>query len=279
MGPQKILILSSVILAVIGYHRVACANILVIAFFSTQSHKITYMPLIERLGERGHSISVVSPIKPLKEMKNVKEIYTFDSERLLYEEDKFDPFKVKEGGQRMDPSQLINVVFQICNQSYDLPEVQALFKEKFDLIFLQPFLNECVLGLVYRLQVPFVMFTPTSSYSFTVNKIGGHLPPSFTPNFINGYPNEMTFYQRFINFGVVLLVEGFLKFLYEPRMESLYRAKLGQDIPSINEIFKNASLLLSNGHFSLVGAKPHFPDVVDVGGIHSRPVKPLPQVK
>lgn len=61
-------------------------------------------------------------------------------------------------------------------------------------------------------------------------------------------------------------------------MSSLYREKLGQDIPTASEVLGNASLILSNGHFSLARPRPYLPDVIDVGGIHSHPAKPLPKV-
>jgi hypothetical protein len=76
----------------------------------------------------------------------------------------------------------------------------------------------------------------------------------------------MTFLQRFLNFGMTLVIEALLKFYYEPYMTALYREKLGQDdIPTVSEILANASLILSNGHFSLSGPRPYLPDVIDVG--------------
>jgi glucuronosyltransferase len=40
---------------------------------------------------------------------------------------------------------------------------------------------------------------------------------------------------------------------------------------------KNASLVLSNSHFTLNYPRPLLPEVIDVGGMHCRPSKPLPQ--
>lgn len=47
---------------------------------------------------------------------------------------------------------------------------------------------------------------------------------------------------------------------------------------TVSEILGNASLVLSNGHFSITSPKPYYPDFIDVGGIHSRPAKPIPKV-
>jgi len=61
-------------------------------------------------------------------------------------------------------------------------------------------------------------------------------------------------------------------------MEAIYRQKLNDsNIPSVSEIMRNTSLILSNSHVSLMKPKPFLPDIVEVGGMHCRPPKPLPK--
>lgn len=252
------------------------ANILVVAFFSIKSHKLTYLPLIEELGKRGHNITLVTPIKPVKTMKNVKEIFTLDVDK-IFQANQFDAFEAKEKGLVIDVSKILEMVHDTCTMTYDLPHVRALLQEKFDLVILQPYMNDCVLGMIYRLQVPFVLFTPTSVPPSIASQIGGHLPPAITPNVLWGYSLPMTFLQRFKSFGADVMINLFMSLIYEPKVEKIYRDKLGDDIPSLREILGNTSMVLSNGHFSMVAPKPYYPDVVDVGGIHSRPAKPLPK--
>lgn len=264
------------VIVVLTLEPVTPANILVLSFFSTKSHKLTYMPLIEELGKRGHNVTVVSPVKQQKEMKNVKEIFTTDVEKLMGQN--FDVFDMKHKGKTMDFNKIFSLAYASCEESLELPHVLSLLHEKFDLAFVQPFFNDCVLALIYRLQIPFVLFTPTGVPSVLVDSVGGHFPPAITPNVILSYPKEMTFLQRMANFGVNTLMDFYWKFLYLGNIEKIYRSKLGQDIPSVKELMQNTSLILSNGHFSLTGPKPYFPDVVDVGGIHSRPGNPIPKV-
>ncbi|CAL8084392.1 unnamed protein product [Orchesella dallaii] len=252
------------------------ANILVLSFFSTKSHKLTYLPLIEELGKRGHNVTMVSPVKAMKAMTNVHEIYTIDVDSTL-KSSNFNGFEMKEKGQPINPAMMMGMIKDVCEKTYELPPVTSLLKQKFDLVFIQPMFNECVLGLIYRLQIPFLLFTPVSIPGWIGNKVGANFPSSITPNVMLGYPPEMNFYQRFFNLGMDTVVQQYMSLYYEPVMEKIYRDNLGQDIPSINEIYSNASLVLSNGHFSLSPPKPYFPDVIDVGGIHSRPAKPIPK--
>lgn len=48
--------------------------------------------------------------------------------------------------------------------------------------------------------------------------------------------------------------------------------------PSMLEIERNQSLTLMNSHFSLDTPLPLLPGQVEIGGMHCRPGKPLPQV-
>lgn len=87
----------------------------------------------------------------------------------------------------------------------------------------------------------------------------------------------MDFFQRFKNYGLNIAM-GAMTYYYERKMTELYREALGDDIPPVAEIYGNASLLLSNGHFALSKPRPNLPDVIEVGGLHSHPAKPLPKV-
>jgi hypothetical protein len=75
--------------------------------------------------------------------------------------EEMDVFQMKERGEAVNPFLMLVSFGDICTQTYQLPEVKALLKEKFDLIFLQPLFNDCALGLVYRLKAPFILFSPT----------------------------------------------------------------------------------------------------------------------
>lgn len=270
----------AVIIGDVGRNHCSGEKILVVAFISSKSHKLTYMPLIEELGKRGHSVTVLSPVKATKTLKNVNEILALDGEALfekLQKEQKMDPFKMKEQEKIASPFMMFDHFAQVCRDTYDLPHVQDLLKEHFDLVFMQPMINECALGLVYRIGAPLILFSPTSVLNFLSIRTGSYLPPSIVPNVFLDFSSEMTFLQRMINFGTDLFIMGTMKFMYESKVENLYREIMGHDIPSISEILGNASLILSNGHFSLHGHKPFLPDIVDVGGLHSRAAQPLPK--
>ena len=50
------------------------------------------------------------------------------------------------------------------------------------------------------------------------------------------------------------------------------------DLPPLLEIERNQSLTLMNSHFSMFTPVPLLPSQVEVGAMHCRPAKALPQV-
>ncbi|KAJ9582123.1 hypothetical protein L9F63_003537, partial [Diploptera punctata] len=77
------------------------------------------------------------------------------------------------------------------------------------------------------------------------------------------------------------LIEGVLLTLYNG-VESLVTQKyvnhhFGYDTPPLSELARNTSLILVNTHFSLNRPRPLLPNIVEVGGIHIKPIKKLPK--
>jgi len=272
-----VLVTTTLLLVLTSIPEIHGDKILVLVFFSSKSHKITYMRLIEELAARGHEVTVVSSIKQAKPIKNIREVFTSDTEKVF---GKVDFFELKESGSQAGPFQVFETMFKVCEATYDLPQVKSLLNEKFDLIFVQPLFNDCVMGMVHKLNAPMVLFTPTGISPSIAQVVGSYFPPSFSPNFMLPYSPEMTFPQRFISFGLDLVMNAYVHFYWFPRSAQIYREKLNDSsIPSVMEVFsEKTSLILSNGHFSLTGHRPYLPDIVDVGGIHSRPAQPLPKV-
>lgn len=231
-------------------------------------------------------VTLVSPSKGLTKEPNIREIFTFEGDA-IWKEFKVDMYTMKERNEEMNPfTMLTQIIPKGCRELYDRPEIKDLLQMEFDLVLLQPLFNDCALGLIHQIMTkngsnptPLVLFSPLSAPNFMVEYLGGYHPSSFVSNTFLNFGDDMTFSQRLLNFGMNFLVDSIYSFYYLPVMEAVYREKIGQpDAPSAKDILRQASLILSNGHFSISRPKPQLPDVVDVGGVHSRKAKPLPKV-
>lgn len=121
------------------------SRILFLSFFSGKSHRLTYLPLIQELARRGHHVTVLTPLlssnaTTTTPKNNIREIQTLDSYTEFFS--KFDPIKIKETNDMMNPFRMIDLFEKICRKSYKLPEIMGLLNEKFDLISMQPQVNE-----------------------------------------------------------------------------------------------------------------------------------------
>jgi glucuronosyltransferase len=257
------------------------AKILSVAFVSSKSHKITYEPLLHALAERGHEVTTLSPVKSSKPVKNLRDIITLDIEKQNDEmAKKWNAFEMKEKGEEINPFKMLEVFGSICEETYDLPQVHELLKEKFDLIIVSAIFNECAAGYIYKFNTSIIQVSPISAQSWILHPVGGSSPTSFVPNVFMGYGQEMNFMERAVNFVTEVVFVQVWNWFIVPRFEEIYRNKLGdQSLPGAFEILKNTSLIISNGHFSMNSPRPFLPDVIEVGGMHTRPAKKLPKVK
>ena len=254
------------------------ARILAVAFVSSRSHKITYEPLLYELGARGHDVTVLAPYISGKTIKNVREIQTLDVEAEFAKMP--NAFEMKEKGEDMSFPVVAKLFGKICAATYDLPHVKALEKEKFDLIIMQPIFNECVAAWVHQFNTSLLLVLPSIAPSWISKHFGNPNPVSFIPHFMSGLlSDEMSFFQRVKNIVVEVFFVVTLGVMYQPTMDGIFKEKMpNTPLLSSDELFKNASLILTNSHFSLSNPRPYLPDIIEVGGMHCRPAKPLPKV-
>jgi glucuronosyltransferase len=154
--------------------------------------------------------------------------------------------------------------------------VQQVLKEKWDLVFFVPLMNDCVYGLVHKLNTTTILFTQTTVFPWIVDNLGAPSPPSHVSSILVGYDQKMNFGQRLFNFVRVLYDWAIMNLYYFPKMEHVYRTALGDpSLPGIREIEKNASIVLMASHISFSPPRPLLPDFIEVGGMHLVPPKPV----
>lgn len=99
--------------------------------------------------------------------------------------------------------------------------------------------------------------------------------PSYIPSPYMGYSEEMTLFERVFNYfltkSLLLLLDIYQ---WQPDNQML-KKKFGKDFPDIRDLVKNTtSLMLLNTHFSIQGARPTTPNVLELAGVHVFADKP-----
>lgn len=209
--------------------------------------------------------------------KTVKEIVIVPLEEIFKKLES--PFSQRKRGKF---SQFTNAsmdyIEDTCAKALESPEMQHVLKhETFDLIIVDILMNYCILGVIPALKSPSIFVSTLVAPSFLLQPLGNRMPPSFVPDPFLSYSDKMTFMERVSNlmFGLFVDVVGSLLFL--PKLEKIYKDRLLVK-EGIVEIGANVSILFVNSHFTLNYPRPYLPDVVDIGGLHTRPAQPLPKV-
>ncbi|CAG7833891.1 unnamed protein product [Allacma fusca] len=247
-------------------------NILFLLPIASKSHKNVFDPLIKALANKGHKITVASPVAPTKPHPNIHEIVPIPLEELFQQA--ADPFEERRNklGSRLNFTLLI----ESCEKAHLNEEFISLQQKQFDLVFLNGIVNDCFTGLIYKIGAPFAMLTTLATPSVVAESTGVRLPPSFVPGILTSNTDEMNFRERLTN----TFMEHFMRFFMtrnNPAMEATYRKFLGEDVPGIPAIKGNVSMIFSNSYFPLNFPRPLMPDIVEIGGMHCGPSKPLPK--
>ncbi|CAL8110077.1 unnamed protein product [Orchesella dallaii] len=256
------------------------ANILFLLPIATKSHINIFNSVILGLAERDHNITVVAPLKLKTPLKNVREISPVPFDIVNPAFTSGDPFERRKEG-KIGAFLSWNSTFMegASDMLYRNEEIKELIKTgagSFDLVVVNAFMNHFVLGIVHKMQAPHMYVATMPALNAQVEKFGLYFPPSFVPCSFAAFSDRMNFKERVVNFVAEHFITVATQLSWVPYLSKLYQDHLGSDVPNTYEIDKNVSLLLMNSHFSLTYPRPLMPDVVEVGGLHTRPSKPLP---
>lgn len=179
----------------------------------------------------------------------------------------------------------INVIWsfydrgKICENVFSVDSVKTLLNSpfKFDLLITEHFNNELFLGFVLKFNIPCILLN--SYYLLPWNQYAAGQPYSLAtiPSTLTCLGTQINFYSRIKNtISHTIQLLGF-KLLCRTRDEAIIKPNLDVEI-SLDQLILNASLIMVNTHFTIFEPKPLVLAVVEIGGIHIMPIKPLPIV-
>lgn len=266
-------------LLVLFCSAVSSENILGFFPFGARSHFVVFNELMKALAGRGHSVVVVSPFEengpiPNYESIDVKNQKTEKVANLTFDESYHNPkfmidfsfflFEAESNGNLLKSQVFQRLISR--NISFDLI-IFEMFTDNVFLTFSKKQWN-----------VPMIGFTSCYPFPFVFEHFGVYENPSYMPSYYGGFSREMNFYERLLNTWFQLQMVYFFKFRQEPRTEEIFKNISEEYKFSKTRVSRDVSLLFSHSHFSLLRSVPLPPQVVEVGGIHIQPLKPVPQV-
>lgn len=262
----------------------------ILAIFPNQinSHFSTFDSLLTRLHQHGHEITLISHFVPSANGPNLTHINLIGSVKLLREIVPLNRTSTKFYS-RLDKYLATSLIsgfadeachHGLASESFQkfLNRVKSQPKDNYDLVLAEFFNTDCFLGLMKWLHAPLIALSSCYALPWTNAHLGNPDNPAYAPVVFLDHGTRMGFLQRVEN----TLVQVASRWLYQfmsVRSANVYARRFIDDgIDDVEAWARNASILLVNTHFTINGALPKVPGVIEVGGIHIGNVKMLPVV-
>ncbi|XP_041041301.1 UDP-glucuronosyltransferase 3A1-like [Carcharodon carcharias] len=152
--------------------------------------------------------------------------------------------------------------------------MNSLKAEQFDIAIVDVF-NPCSLLVAEKLHLHFVTVHVGNFWSWCL--AGLPSPPSYVPAAQSLLTDRMEFWDRLKNSMIFLsssLLERMIFAKFDKAIKTCF--PVGSE-PSLPELYLNAELAIYNTDFTLEFPRPLLPNVVYVGGLLSKPAKPVSQ--
>lgn len=272
MSTLKNLILIITVTAVSG------AKILCVFPTPSVSHQIVFQPIWRELSLRGHQVTVVTT-NPLKDptLTNLKEIDVSSAYKQVG--GMLQAFKKEQ--THWDFLEIIPWMHdKMWTDILENPNVTSMLNDttaSFDLV-MGEFLQTIVTGFAYKYKAPFIGVASLSLFSTVHDAVGNPSHPVLYPDMITTFGEDMTFWEKIdsVLFAIKLRYDYYNVFM--PSFDRFARRYFGDDLPSLAVLERNASMVFLNTNPVIHGARPYPPGVIELGKMHIRPKKPLPEV-
>uniref|UniRef100_A0A1B6E1B5 UDP-glucuronosyltransferase n=1 Tax=Clastoptera arizonana TaxID=38151 RepID=A0A1B6E1B5_9HEMI len=175
---------------------------------------------------------------------------------------------------------MINLLFELFTYLDNLVLEQLLQKlnnHKFDLVMTEIFNTDLFLGFAYKYKANIISLSSCPVVPWGTQRFGIPDNPAYIPYAFSSKIDLTSFTNRLWNFYSNFILKTVYEQYYLNKISNTAKKYFGSDMTSLEELTKKTSLLLVNSHPSLKEARPLPPQVIEIGGLHVKPAKPLPK--
>nr|QVG59852.1 UDP-glucuronosyltransferase [Nilaparvata lugens] len=276
---MKNLQLLSAILALITLGQVVnSARILAFLPIVIRSHFLVFAPYLNELSSRGHDIVVVTCFPDLIRDQKVTKIIDLSKDVKIYTEVfSIDERPISSLAKAIEFLGFYGLVVKDTADLLRAPGVKKLVEDvgkdnKFDVVITELFFTDMFLPFTHN--VPHIALSSAVPLPWHNARFANPDNPSYIPHGFGNAPSHMNFWQRLENTIFLIFYKFSYTLLVNPMTQRHADGVFGKHF-DLAQMTVNTSLFLTNTHVSLNGVQPLVPAVVEVGGIHITPTKPL----
>lgn len=248
-------------------------NILSILPYHGKSHFFVFKVLLHELANRGHNLTVISHFPRSNPPSNYHDISLAGSLKIV--EDERRPVQRTFWTILQTISFLTSTGQENCEILVQNEEVQRLIKSRqtFDVVLVEQFNSDCALGIAHKLNSVAVGITSHILMPWHYKRLGIPQNHAFVPFHFTGGGTKPTLYERL---GITLMDVYFkLIFYFSQKADHHTLSKYIGELPSLEELAQEMKFLLVYHNLILTGSRLFPSNVIEVGGYHVAPAKPL----
>ncbi|XP_065219004.1 UDP-glycosyltransferase UGT5-like isoform X7 [Planococcus citri] len=254
-------------------------KILAVFPFPSKSHYAIPDPLLMRLVELGHEVTVYTHY-PKKEnnIPNYKDIdigHCFPA---------LTPLLTMDSSATLGSSLFLRLYVTFFTDLFTtLDECEPLIEllnstEKYDVFLTEAFATDAMLMYAWKFNIPAITVVPNVMLPWLSSRMGNPHNPAYVTNYMlsDYYWKEMSFLEKTKNTILYGLSLGLYKY-GTSRNDDVVIHKQLESAPSVEELIRNVSLLFVSSNSVINAPIPLVPAVVDIGGIHIKPSRRVPE--
>ncbi|KAL3288272.1 hypothetical protein HHI36_002720 [Cryptolaemus montrouzieri] len=260
-------------------NAVFSAKILGYFHFPSISHQFVFQAVVRELSLRGHEVTFVSPnnINDPK-LVNLTEVDLSDTYKVfentnigIFNRNAINIIAVCVFGQQM--------IENVITMEMEMEQVKNILKKpenSYDLIIVEA-LNLFHYGLQHKFKAPLVAISSFGLTALVHDIIGNQNHPVLYPDMFCGYLNPLkNIWEKIDSFYVKMVFYLYSKFIGTPKFDKLARTYFGKDMPYLEDVVKNTSLIFGNVNPVFSDRRAIVPNHKEVWNIHLKEPRPLP---
>jgi glucuronosyltransferase len=237
------------------------------------SQKISVWPLVEDLVAKGHDVTFLSPYRHKTPNPKVRE-FNPKSLEPLFEANRDGLIESRStGSYKSIWVEVADFGLAVCDIMLKDPEVLSWMNNpstKIDLVIYDSLYNECGIGLAYKFKAKYILFSTSTVGMWYPDMLGHDAQTSWIPDVQHHFETPMNFIQRLHTTVAPLYWHFWVRCLnFIPKLDAILRKNLAlPEMPSIQELEINTSLVFLGSHYTTEYARSLPPFYVPVGGMH-----------
>lgn len=277
------LVLIYILVVYIQISVVFAYNILGVFPVRAYSHFSVLNSIALELARRGHNVTVYSRYSATFHTQNYRHIELKDCFPLKNDNSRYNSVEyISDYGGILG---FIRFVLTFIPSPEAILSCEPLMKlvnttDQYDALLLEAYNGntDIYVGLSYKLNAPYIGVSSTMLYPWLSERMGTPDNPSYIPVPFTGFTSDMNFWERTANTVAYLVSKLVYNYVSIPQSEAVARQIFGNNMPPLQQLLENCSLIFTYTHPSISPVRPLVPNVVEIAGINIEEQKKLPEV-